>query len=136
MSSREKTGQKPGIDRRAPRERAFLQAIISFAGGAVSFPCFVTQISASGAKIALDAQISLPEHFHIAIPQKGVDREARLVWRNEVSAALVFDVAEKSVEYNTRGLERRLRAVEAENALLRTQVASLTARLKHQTEGY
>ena len=136
VSSAEKSEEAAGKDRRAHRERAFLQARISFAGGSMSYPCFVTQISATGAKIALDAQVSLPERFHITIAQRNVDREARRVWQKEGSAALVFLAPEKSVKSDVRDLERRLRALEAENARLRAQISALSTRLKDQAEGY
>ena len=124
--------------RRAPRERVLLQASVSYAGGSTSFPCLVTQISATGAKIAVNDDVAMPEYFQIAIPQRGTDCGARLVWRRAGHAGIAFEdapaaavVADASHDPNTR-----LQALEAENNAQRATIDQLTAQLKRFVDGY
>jgi hypothetical protein len=124
--------------RRAPRERVLLQARVSYAGGSTSFPCLVTQISATGAKIAINDEAAMPEYFQIAIPQRGIDSGARLVWRRAGYAGIAFEnvptaevAADASQDPNTR-----LQALEAENNAQRATIEQLTAQLSRFVDGY
>ena len=129
-------GQDKGAAR-APRERALLQARLSFANGAMSYNCRVTQISAGGVRIAIEGHSPLPEHLHITIPQRGIDSPARLVWRTEDSAGLAFHGHERAPEPAPRGLRERIRELEAENAALRAKVTALSGELKQRIDdGY
>lgn len=128
--------QKSSDPRRAPRERAFLKARLSFANGTMSFPCLVTQISATGARLAVDDDAALPDHFQIAIAQKGVDRAAKLIWRRDGQAAVEFAPVGDEDPSSLEAALARLRVLEAENISLRATVAKLTGQLKQTTEGY
>ena len=123
-------------ERRAPRERAFLQGRVSFANGSMSFTCRVTQISTTGCRIALESHAPLPERIRIAIPQRGIDTQARLVWRSEDSAALAFLGGETAPGADADHLRRRLRELEAENAALKARITLLLAEIKQKDEGY
>ncbi len=123
-------GEGTPAERRAPRERAFLQARLSFANGAMSFPCLVTQISATGARLAVEDAIALPDRFHVSIPRKDIDCQARLVWRKDGHAAVAFPKAGSDSDKTRAALIDRLAALEADNARLRDQVAELVAELK------
>lgn len=124
-------------ERRAPRERAFLQARLSYADGAMSLPCAVIQISATGAKLMLPEELTLPEKFRIVIAQKGIDCPARLIWRRGGHGAIAFQLDEAGAPAKSVDAYRaRVRELEAENASLREKVAQLTARLKQSTEAY
>ncbi len=116
--------------RRAPRERALLQAKVSYAGGSISFTCLVTQISASGAKIAISDQTSLPENFQFCIPQKNIDCGARLVWRRAGHAGVAFKLAPAPETQGPSDDVSRLELLEAENKMLRATIDHLTAQLK------
>jgi hypothetical protein len=122
---------------RAQRERTLLQAHVSYAGGSISFSCLVAQISATGAKIALNDQTALPENFQIAIPQRGIDCSARLVWRRAGYAGIAFKVAQEAeVADASQDQNPRLQALEAENKALRATIDKLTAQLGKFLDGY
>ncbi len=127
---------EPRPERRSPRERAFLQARLSFAHGAVSFPCVVTQISANGAKLSVSDDVSVPDRFQIEIPQRGIDCPAEMVWRRNGQVGVVFlkPDARKAEGWETS--LARLRELESENAKLRANLLSLTEQLNRITEGY
>jgi hypothetical protein len=124
--------------RRAQRERALLQACVSYAGGSISFPCLVTQISATDAKIAVNDQTAIPENFQIAIPQRGIDCSARLVWRRAGHAGIAFKAAPTAevVPDASQHPKARLRALETENKALRATIVRLTAQLDRFADGY
>jgi hypothetical protein len=118
------------FERRAPRERAFLAARISYGNGAISMPCTVMQISASGARLNLLEAISLPDVFQIAIPQRSVDCRATLVWRRGDVAAVAFQLGEAGeVELTLDAAKARIKALLAENDKLKARVGELSAKL-------
>jgi hypothetical protein len=123
---------------RAQRERTLLQARVSYAGGSISFSCLVAQISATGAKIAVNDQTALPEYFQIAIPQRGIDCGARLVWRRAGHAGIAFKVAQEAavVLDASQNPDPRLQALEAENKALRATIDKLTVQLSKFLDGY
>jgi hypothetical protein len=124
--------------RRAPRERVLLQARVSYAGGSISFPCLVTQISVTGSKIAVNDDVTLPEHFQIAIPQRGIDCSARLVWHRAGNAGIAFEdapTAEVAADASQDPITRS-RALEAENNALRATIEQLTAKLTKFVDGH
>ncbi len=127
---------EPRAERRAPRERAFLNARLSFAHGAVSFPCVVTQISATGAKLSIGDEVSLPDRFHIEIAQRGVDRPAEMVWRRNGQVAVAFLPSDLRQQEGWETSLARLRELEAENAKLRANLIALTEQFNRITEGY
>jgi len=114
--------------RAAPRERALLQARVSFAGGSMSFSSRVTQISATGARIAIKDDVAIPEHFQIAIPQKGIDCGARLVWRRAGHAGIIFKAAASPSDQTLQNLQLRIQELEAENKALKATIETLNAR--------
>jgi len=92
---------KPSLDgqpdaRRGKRERTFLPARISFGEGALKADCVVTQFSPSGARINVPAAVALPDRFNIAIPQRGLNCRAKLVWRKDDLAGLEFEQTESA----------------------------------------
>jgi hypothetical protein len=123
---------------RAQRERTLLQARVSYSGGSISFSCLVAQISATGAKIAVKDQTALPEYFQIAIPQRGIDCGARLVWRRAGYAGIAFKVAQEAevAADASQNPNPRLQALEAENKALRATVDKLTAQLSKFLDAY
>jgi len=124
--------------RRAPRERVLLHARVSYAGGSVSFPCLVTQISATGCKIAINDDAALPEQFQIAILQRGIDCSARLVWHRAGNAGIAFEdaPAAEAVADASQDPITRSQALEAENNTLRATIEQLTAQLSRFVDGH
>ena len=132
-SAEQKTSFRP--ERRAPRERAFLSGSISYGGGALSTPCTVMQLSATGAKLSVAATISLPEIFQIAIAQKAIDRRARLIWRKADVAAVAFELDDSPTEPPAGDSARvRIAALQAENERLKARIGKLTAQVARLTD--
>ena len=132
-SAEQKIGFRP--ERRAPRERAFLSGSISYGGGALSTPCTVLQLSATGAKLSVAATISLPEIFQIVVAQKSIDRRARLIWRKADVAAVAFELDDSPVELPAGESARvRIAALQAENERLKTRVGELSAQIARLTD--
>ena len=69
--------------RRPPRARTFLQARASYSDGAISTDCTVNQLSDAGARLSITSSFALPEIFEIAIPQRGISRRVKLIWRKD-----------------------------------------------------
>jgi hypothetical protein len=123
-------------ERRKPRERAFLQAKLSFADGAVSFPCLAIQISATGAKLAIDDSISAPDRFQIEIPQRGVDCPAKMIWRRKGHMGVAFEQPDVRKPEPWEASLARLRELEAENEKLRASLLALTEQVSRITDNY
>jgi hypothetical protein len=135
MGSDEPSLERPGEARRDNRERTFLPAKISFGDGALSAECMVTQLSATGARLNVSPNFSLPDRFDFAIPQRAMHRRARLVWRKNAQAGIEFD-AEDAQEVDDIGFDYRakIRELEAANAKLRAQVAELLLQVQRLTD--
>ncbi|WP_158812458.1 PilZ domain-containing protein [Methylocapsa sp. S129] len=121
--------------RRSPRVRTFLQARISYSDGAISTACTVNQLSEVGARINLASTFSLPETFEITIPQRGISRRARLVWRRDDLAGVDFLGGEESQSTSaTADPTAKIKALEAENAKLKAQIGTLMQQIHRLTE--
>ena len=133
MPSAEPTTQL-SPERRAPRERAFLTARISYGNGALSTPCTVMQISSTGAKIGIGAATSLPEIFQIVIAQKAIDCRAKLVWRRGDVAGVAFQRDAPPAELPAGDAAKlRLKALQTENEKLKAHIGKLTAQIARLT---
>ena len=126
--------QVPAQNPRAARQRALLNAKISYADGQITIPCTVTQISDTGAKISIEDSVSLPDRVRIEIFQRGVDSQARLVWRRGREAGLAFMSQEPLEGGAARSKQDRIRELEDEVTSLRAVVADLRAQLRGRGE--
>jgi hypothetical protein len=136
MSNSAVAKAKHAEKRRAPRQRAFLRARLSYGDGAIAVDCVVNQISSSGAKIALSENVALPERFRVEIAQKNVDRTAKLVRRDGDGAAIEFIDAEEADDSGEPALQLRLRLLEAENKMLRANCDALLVQLERAKANY
>ena len=121
--------------RRAVRVRTFLQARISYGDGAISTGCTVNQLSDVGARLNIASTVTLPDVFELSIPQRGVSRRARLVWRRDDQVGIDFSDADggESTPTNEAYLAR-IKALEAENVKLKTQISALLIQVHRLTE--
>jgi PilZ domain len=121
--------------RRSPRVRTFLQARVSYGDGAISTACTVNQLSDIGARINIPAAFSLPDTFEIAIPQRGISRRVKLVWRKDDQAGVDFVGDEEREQISaTSDPTARIKALEAENAKLKAQIGVLTQQIRRLTD--
>ena len=111
---------------RAPRNRAFHHALVSYVDGSISIKCVVAQLSDTGAQLKIENSIVLPERFTIKIPQKKIQTTARLVWRRGDRAGIAL-IVEEAVEFHSREVYEtaRLAFLMAENVQLKAQLGVL-----------
>jgi PilZ domain len=125
----------PSEARRAIRVRTFLQARISYGEGAISTECTVSQLSDSGARLTVASTVALPDVFDIAVPQRGISRRAKLVWRNDDQVGVdFFGGDEDPSALAGDDHSARIKALEAENARLKAQVSALLQQVHRLTE--
>ena len=80
-----------GPDKRASdRIRSFLRAQIIFNNRMTTIDCIIKNISATGARVALNDTLAVPTEFDIYIPQRGCSHHARLVWRDRDTIGIDF----------------------------------------------
>src|SRR5215203_2348401 len=99
--------------RSSPRQRSLMGAVLSFHNGRSTLDCLVRNISDSGARLSVSPSVSLLQTLELLIPQKGMTREARLVWRSENEVGVAFALPppadEKKPDNETAALRRRIR---------------------------
>jgi hypothetical protein len=121
--------------RRSLRIRTFLQARVSYSDGAISTACTVNQLSDVGARLTIAGAFALPDTFEVIIPQRGISRRAKLVWRKDDQAGIDF-LGVEGGESNSATADptARIKALEAENARLKAQIGALMQQVHRLTE--
>jgi hypothetical protein len=77
--------------RRKPRRQFHYDASVLLDGTSAPRPCAIADISATGARIVLQAECVLPERFILLLTRSGeARRHCRLVWRNGLAAGVQF----------------------------------------------
>ena len=78
-------------ERRAvPRQRTFLQAVLSFQNGTASEDGVVRNLSERGALIELPYP-NAPETFELLVPARGLRAAARVAWRSGARFGLALE---------------------------------------------
>ena len=125
----------PSDARRAIRVRTFLQARISYGEGAISTECTVSQLSDTGARLTVASTVALPDVFDIAVPQRGISRRAKQVWRNDDQVGVDFVGGDEDLSASTtEDYLARIKALEAENGKLKTQISALLQQVRRLTD--
>ncbi|CAO4174248.1 PilZ domain-containing protein [Methylorubrum populi] len=114
------------------RKRSFLKGRIHFNKGASSMDCLVRDFSDAGARLELSETRTLPESFDLYIPQKETTLRATLRWLREGDVGVAFDTqkpasSEPAADPSLAVLLRRIAELEAENAALRSVIATKEA---------
>lgn len=120
------------------RKRTFLKGRIHFNKGASSMDCLIRDMSVTGARLELSETSTLPEVFDIYVPQKDETFRATLRWRRDGAVGIAFadqrkPAAEEAApaapapDASLSVLLRRIAELEAENAALRSVLATLGA---------
>jgi hypothetical protein len=77
--------------RRKQRRNFHYNASVLLNGTSSPRPCAISDISATGARIELEAECELPERFILLLTPSGdARRHCRLVWHNGLSAGVEF----------------------------------------------
>jgi hypothetical protein len=115
--------------RRAERVRTILGARAIFNSGLSSIDCQIRNLSATGARLALNEGLSLPSSFELEIPTRNKTHRVVLCWRTKDAAGVHFidDSARAAIENGSA--EAELETLRAENKVLRRRVAELVRRL-------
>ena len=120
--------------------RTFLKGRILFNGGSSSMDCLIRDMSASGARLELSETATLPEVFDLYIQNKDTKFRSTMRWRRGGSIGVIFDdaVAKPAPEVakpvpepaapdpSLSMLVRRIAELEAENAALRSLLATMS----------
>ncbi|MEE7457511.1 pilus assembly protein PilZ [Methylorubrum populi] len=122
--------------RQEVRKRTFLKGRIHFNKGASSMDCLIRDFSEMGARLELSETNTLPEVFDLYIPQKEMTLRSNLRWRRGDAVGVAFAEASKPVsepapmaaDPSLAVLLRRITELEAENAALRSVLATMGAR--------
>ena len=120
------------------RIRSFLRAQIIFNNQMTTIDCIIKNISATGARIALNDALAVPTEFEIYIPQRRSSHHARLIWRDKDSIGVDFtDVLQPATvaavahaEAPAYVGEGRIRELEVQNADLKMRIRALSKRLQ------
>jgi PilZ domain-containing protein len=73
--------------------------------GAEKRACVVSDVSETGARIALDRAVELPEEFTLYLSSE-VPRRCRIVWRNDDTVGIVWNWNDRSVARIWRAIFR------------------------------
>ncbi len=127
-------------NRTSDRIRSFLRAQIIFNNRMSTIDCIIKNISATGARVALNDTLAVPTEFDIYIPQRGRSHHAKLVWRDKDLIGIDFmDVQQPAPvaaaapsisDMPAVGGEARLRELEVQNAELKARIRQLNKRLE------
>lgn len=126
--------------RRTVRMRTFLKGKVVFNNGCSTMDCLVRDMSGTGARLELSETTTLPEVFDLYIQNKDQTYRSTLRWRRANGVGVTFDdmtakpapaaakevVAEPAAaDPSMTMLVRRITELEAENAALRSVIASM-----------
>ena len=112
--------------RAAPRRRLLARAIVTAEGVAHGIEVMVRDLSDKGARIALMSDLPLAERLHIAIPDRGFELPARLVWRRDRNAGLRFETLRGASE------AERIDVLESELRKMRRQLNEIRSVLQQR----
>lgn len=88
----QRQSERPGQadeKRRGPRRRVLKAGTISF-GIAAGIDCVVKNISDTGALLAVESAVGIPNRFTLVIPADSLKREALVKWRRARSIGVAF----------------------------------------------
>ena len=113
--------------RKAHRQRSYLGGLIAFNRERSTMNCLIRNVTDEGAKIAFSAAVTLPYEFDLSIERKGIQVRARTIWRKADEIGVLFLDERSQSRVVPLDLMRRLRACEADNAVLKIRVAQLSS---------
>jgi hypothetical protein len=114
--------------RELPRRRTFLGARLAFNNQYCGIDCLVRDLTRDGARLVFKGPALLPGEFDLQLPQRGEQRRARIVWRQQDQAGVTF-VAGGEEAVVSIAMARRIKKLEAERAALEARVAQLSEML-------
>jgi hypothetical protein len=121
----------------AVRQRTFLKAMVYYDNRRASIECIVRDLSDSGARLAFEHPVTIPDHIELFIPQKQQTLRAYVRRRepNEVGVTFEIERALEPRRTSDAELQQRVETLEADIKALKRLVAKLTPKvLPHDTD--
>ena len=107
------------------RNRVCYGGLIAFNGRNSTLDCVVRNFSPRGARIEFENSAMLPDSVDFEVVRKGLTCLARLVWRADNTAGLVFCEEHETGSVVTLDWARKLRASERANRRLKSRLNQL-----------
>ena len=120
-----------GENRKAARQKSFLQGRIFFSNGRTSFDCLIRDITHLGARIIFSDVVNIPDTVNLYIPQKNQTLRARVIWRHNDEIGLAF--LETSDEHNLltqNDLAKRVAQLESEIRTLKRTLNQMASKIE------
>jgi hypothetical protein len=111
--------------RQLPRNRVYYGGELVFNGRNSTLTCIVRNFSTRGAKIEIEGSAVLPDKLDFTVERAGLSCLARMVWRNQTEAGLVFAEERAADDVVPLDRARKLRASERTNKLLQSRIEQL-----------
>ncbi|MCC6983343.1 MAG: PilZ domain-containing protein [Bauldia sp.] len=80
----------PAERRQEPRPRALKAARLLFGGFNMSFDCQIRNLSAHGARLLIEGNLSLPNDFYLYVVGDAVIAHVRATWRTSTEMGVQF----------------------------------------------
>jgi hypothetical protein len=121
--------------RRAVRQRAFLQGRIFFNNRRTSVDCLIRDISEGGARLKFSGATVTPDVVDLHIPAREETYRAKVMWRNADEIGVSFGGDEKSPSLApgtaSAELSARIHKLEHDVAVLTRKFNELQTALRH-----
>jgi hypothetical protein len=111
--------------RQHPRNRVYYGGTIAFNARRSTLDCVVRNFSPHGAKIEFENSAMLPDRVEFDVVRRGFSCSARLAWRDQNSAGLMFSEQHEKGTVVTLDWARKLRDSERANRRLKSRLDQL-----------
>lgn len=117
--------------RSTPRLRSFLKGRVVFNGGQNSLECLIRDISSTGARLEVSANVTLPDRFDLYLPHRDETCKVHSQWRRGSQLGIAFDHIESApaVPPQPQDVASRVQQLEAEVGLMRLLLAQMKSEL-------
>jgi hypothetical protein len=108
--------------RQHPRSRVYYGGMVAFNARNSTLDCLVRNFSPRGAKIEFENSAILPDRIDFEVARRGLSCLARLVWRDQNTAGLMFSEEREMGDVVSLDWARKLRASERTNRRLKSRL--------------
>ena len=130
--------------RTSARQRTVMRGCIYYDKRSAAADCLVRDVSQSGARLELSANVVIPDLIELYIPKKEETHQARVLWRhdNEIGVAYVESRSDHDANnlkapaargHTSAELEDRVRKLEAEISSFRQAIKTLVEDVKNRS---
>ena len=130
--------------RNSARQRTVMRGCIYYDKRSAAADCLVRDVSDSGARLELSANVVIPDLIELYIPKREETHHARVLWRhdNEIGVAYVGSGSDHGANnlkapaerwHTSAELEDRVRKLEAEISSFRQAIKTLVEDVKNRS---